>query len=53
MIKRRTVFNSLKGALLVSSVAMALAGAVNTTALAQATTLTHMSSQGWILDPER
>jgi raffinose/stachyose/melibiose transport system substrate-binding protein len=53
MIKRRTVFNSLKGALLVSSVAMALAGAVNTTALAQATTLTHMSSQGWILDAQR
>jgi raffinose/stachyose/melibiose transport system substrate-binding protein len=53
MTKRRTVLNSLTGALLVSSVAMALAAAVSTVALAQTTTLTHMSSQGWILDPER
>ncbi len=53
MTKRRTVFDSLRGALLVGSVAVALAGAVSTVALAQTITLTHMSSQGWILDPER
>lgn len=53
MTTGRTILTTLNNALLLGGIGLAMAGATSTSVIAQTTTLTHLSSQGWILDPER
>jgi raffinose/stachyose/melibiose transport system substrate-binding protein len=53
MTTGRTILAALKSALLFGGIGLVVASATSTSVIAQTTTLTHLSSQGWILDPER